>query len=197
MANGTSDEDLFAYSIAPREHWALTDCIAIISATHKKTGSTEGHTLAGTSPLQSAAWLMRRVELKFVAARLLERDFASFASIVELDLDMMHAVMMTSNPALHYWLPASVAVMQAVREWRENGAVRLLYGGCRGERPCPLSGKRSGRSYDASSKDFRRQGCVDRGCRRSGKNYRRIKPRGKRGNRSFIHALSFPNPNRI
>ncbi len=36
----------------PREHWALTDCIAIISASHKKTGSTEGHALAGTSPLQ-------------------------------------------------------------------------------------------------------------------------------------------------
>ena len=51
---GTGDEDLFAFSIASREHWALTDCIAIISATHKKTGSTEGHALAGTSPLQSA-----------------------------------------------------------------------------------------------------------------------------------------------
>ena len=32
---GTSDEDSFAFSIAPPEHWALTDCIAIISAVHK------------------------------------------------------------------------------------------------------------------------------------------------------------------
>ncbi len=53
---------------------------------------------------------------------ILERDLNSFASIVELDSDMMHAVMMTSKPALHYWLPASVAVMQSVREWHKSGA---------------------------------------------------------------------------
>ncbi|MGA7192535.1 MAG: diphosphomevalonate decarboxylase [Anaerolineales bacterium] len=118
---GTSDEDSFAYSIAPREHWELTDCIAIISALHKKTGSTEGHALASTSPLQAArvADAPRRIEI--CQRAILERDFDSFASIVELDSDMMHAVMMTSQPALHYWLPASMAVMQAVREWREAG----------------------------------------------------------------------------
>ena len=61
----------------------------------------------------------RRIEICHRA--ILERDFDSFASVVELDSDMMHAVMMTSYPALHYWLPASIAVMQAVREWRKAG----------------------------------------------------------------------------
>ncbi len=119
---GASDEDSFAYSIAPREHWALTDCIAIINAAHKKTSSTEGHTLADTSPLQSARVddAPRRIEI--CRRAILERDFDSFASIVELDSDMMHAVMMTSHPTLHYWLPASTAVMLAVREWRAEGA---------------------------------------------------------------------------
>jgi diphosphomevalonate decarboxylase len=118
---GSGDEDSFAYSIAPREHWGLTDCIAIISSSHKKTGSTEGHALAGTSPLQAARVedAPRRIEICRDA--ILKRDFDSLASIVELDSDMMHAVMMTSQPALHYWLAASLAVMQAVREWREGG----------------------------------------------------------------------------
>jgi diphosphomevalonate decarboxylase len=31
---------------------------------------------------------------------------------------MMHGVMMTSSPALHYWMPASLDVMNAVRSWR-------------------------------------------------------------------------------
>ena len=31
---------------------------------------------------------------------------------------MMHAVMMTSTPGLHYWMPASLDVMKAVRSWR-------------------------------------------------------------------------------
>jgi diphosphomevalonate decarboxylase len=34
---------------------------------------------------------------------------------------MMHAVMMTSTPALHYWKPASLEVMQCVRQWRMDG----------------------------------------------------------------------------
>ena len=52
---------------------------------------------------------------------ILEKDFVSFASIVELDSDIMHSVMMTSTPALHYWKPASLSVMNAVRQWRGDG----------------------------------------------------------------------------
>jgi diphosphomevalonate decarboxylase len=41
--------------------------------------------------------------------------------LVELDSDMMHAVMMTSSPPLMYWLPQTVRVMRAVRNWRQTG----------------------------------------------------------------------------
>jgi len=118
---GTSDEDSFAFSIAEPNHWPLVDLIAVVSASHKKTGSTEGHAIAPTSPLQAAriADAPRRLELCREA--ILEKDFNSFASIVELDSDLMHAVMMTSSPALHYWKPASLAVMNSVRTWRADG----------------------------------------------------------------------------
>jgi diphosphomevalonate decarboxylase len=33
----------------------------------------------------------------------------------------MHAVMMTSQPRLFYWQPATLTVMQAVVEWRSSG----------------------------------------------------------------------------
>jgi diphosphomevalonate decarboxylase len=118
---GTSDEDSFAFSIAPPEHWALMDCIAVISAAHKKTGSTEGHALASTSPLQNARVEDAPRRLDICRRAILERNFESLASVIELDSDMMHAVMMTSSPALHYWQPASLTVMQAVRQWREDG----------------------------------------------------------------------------
>jgi len=118
---GTTDEDSFAFSIAPADHWNIVDCVAIVSASHKKTGSTEGHAIAPTSPLQNArvADTPRRLELCRNA--ILNKDFESFASIVELDSDIMHSVMMTSTPALHYWKPASLAVMNAVRQWRSEG----------------------------------------------------------------------------
>ena len=118
---GTGDQDSFAFSIAGPEHWNLVDCIAIVSAEHKKTGSTEGHAVAHTSSLQTARVEDSPRRLEICRQAILERDFDTFASIVELDSDMMHAVMMTSTPALHYWKPASLEVMSCVRDWRTEG----------------------------------------------------------------------------
>jgi diphosphomevalonate decarboxylase len=118
---GTSEEDCFAFSIAEPGHWDLVDCVAIVSAAHKKTGSTEGHAVAWTSPLQAGRVEDAPRRLEICRKAILERDFNAFASIVELDSDMMHAVMMTSTPALHYWKPASLEVMNFVRQWRAEG----------------------------------------------------------------------------
>jgi len=118
---GEGEADSFAFSIAPPEHWALADCIAVVHAGHKETGSTEGHALASTSPLQAARVedTPRRLDLCRRALR--DRDMAALAGVIELDSDMMHAIMMTSTPPLQYWRPASLSVMQAVREWRKGG----------------------------------------------------------------------------
>jgi diphosphomevalonate decarboxylase len=118
---GTDDEDSFAFSIAGPDHWDLVDCVAIVSASHKKTGSTEGHSIAWTSPLQAARVADAPRRLEICRKAILERDFNTFASIVEIDSDMMHAVMMTSTPALHYWRSASLEVMNGVRQWRAEG----------------------------------------------------------------------------
>lgn len=124
---GDSDEeDSFAVSIAPPEHWDLADCVAIVSAGHKATGSTEGHALAPTSPLQEARVADAPRRLDLCRRAILERDFDALADIIELDSDMMHAVMMTSQPQLFYWKPATLAVMAAVRSWRGDG-LRVAY----------------------------------------------------------------------
>lgn len=118
---GTSHQDSFAFTIASPEYWTLVDCVTIISTEHKPTGSTEGHALADTSPLQAArlADAPRRLDICRRAIR--TRDFETFADIVELDSNIMHSVMMTSNPRLMYWQPASLAVMDAVQRWRAEG----------------------------------------------------------------------------
>ena len=118
---GTDDANSYAVSIAPPEHWDLADCIALISTDHKSTGSTEGHTLAGTSPLQSARVDDAQRRLDICRHAILIRDFTAFAEIVEADSNLMHAVMMTSRPPLFYWQPATLAVMQAVRTAHAKG----------------------------------------------------------------------------
>jgi diphosphomevalonate decarboxylase len=118
---GDSHETSYAYSIAPPEHWELADCIAIVSQAHKPTGSTQGHALAGTSPLQAARLAGAPRRLDTCRRAILERDFAALAAVVELDSNLMHAVMLTSSPPLLYWQPATLAVMHAVQYWRQSG----------------------------------------------------------------------------
>jgi diphosphomevalonate decarboxylase len=119
MAN--SEADSFAVSIAPADHWNLVDCIAVVSAAHKKTGSTEGHALAGTSPLQQARVEDADRRLKICRDAIMKKDFEAFANIIEQDSDIMHAVMMTSNPPLMYWQAATVGIFHEVRAWRASG----------------------------------------------------------------------------
>lgn len=118
---GETEEDSYAFSFAAPGHWDLIDCVAVVSSGHKKTGSTEGHALAPTSPLQSARLADAPRRLELCRRAILEKDFDAFAAVIEQDSDMMHAVMMTSTPGLFYWQPASIAVMEAVREWRMGG----------------------------------------------------------------------------
>lgn len=118
---GKSDKDSFAESIASPEHWNLVDCIAILSGSEKKHGSTEGHHLASSSPLQSARVADATRRLDFCRKAILEKNFNALAEIVELDSNLMHAVMMTSQPPLFFWLPATLEIMQAVYNWREAG----------------------------------------------------------------------------
>ena len=118
---GTGDDDSVAVSIAPPEHWALADCVAIVNASHKKTGSTEGHAIAGTSPLQNARVADTPRRLDICRTAILNKDFDTFANIIEHDSDIMHSVMMTSNPPLMYWQAATVGIFHAVREWRASG----------------------------------------------------------------------------
>ncbi len=118
---GRGHEDSFAYTFAPAEHWALADCIAVVSTRPKVVGSSQGHALAATSPLQAARVADTPRRLALAQDAILRRDFAQLAEVVELDTHLMHAVMQTSQPRLLYWHRASLEVMHAVRAWRAAG----------------------------------------------------------------------------
>ncbi|HWQ04278.1 MAG TPA: diphosphomevalonate decarboxylase [Longilinea sp.] len=118
---GSSDSDSYASSFASPQHWALVDHVAIVRTVHKPVGSTEGHALAETSPLQFARVADTPGRLDYCRTAILNRDFASLAMILEEDSNLMHAVMMTSRPALFYWEPASLALMKSIQIWRKDG----------------------------------------------------------------------------
>ncbi len=118
---GDTDADSYAISIAPADHWELMDCIVILDSNHKATGSTEGHRLAQSSPLQQARVKDCDRRLKNCRDAIRHKDFDALSKVIELDSNVLHAVAMTSNPPVFYWLPATIEVMQAVVNWRQAG----------------------------------------------------------------------------
>ena len=119
--------DSFAETIAPPDHWRLVDVIAIVSHQHKRVGSTAGHASADSSIFQSARVETAADRLQAAKQAIAQRDFERLARVVEADSNLMHAVMMTSQPALFYWQPRTLAVMAAVRSWREEDGLRVCY----------------------------------------------------------------------
>jgi diphosphomevalonate decarboxylase len=118
---GNSDSDSYAHSIAPTNHWDLVDCIALVNQEEKAISSSAGHSLANSSLLQAVRLADATRRLSICRMAILERDFEALADIVELDSNLMHAVMVTSKPALLYWQPATVEIMHAVQSWRKEG----------------------------------------------------------------------------
>ncbi len=118
---GKGDEDSFAYSIAGRGYWNLMDLVTIVDPLEKAIGSSEGHNLAVTSPLNNLRQAGVGERMAVCREAILKRDFAAFAEVVEADSNWMHAVMRTSNPPLYYWRPLTEVILWQVLQWRQAG----------------------------------------------------------------------------
>jgi len=118
---GSSSEESLAEQIAPPEHWDLRDVIALVSRAKKPVGSTEGHSLAPSSPFFQARLASLADRLTKAKAALLEKDLATLGPLIEEDAISMHAVMMTSRPPIYYWLPSSIQLIHKVQNWRAEG----------------------------------------------------------------------------
>jgi diphosphomevalonate decarboxylase len=118
---GESHETSIARSIAPPDHWALRDCIAIISSTHKAVGSTEGKARAPSSPLYQPRIEGAAARAEACKSAILERDLQTLGEIAEAESVMMHAITMTSRPPIYYWTPDTLRVVRAAVDWRAQG----------------------------------------------------------------------------
>ena len=111
-----------AIPMAKRDHWPLEVVVAVTSIETKSVNSGEGMERSRlTSPYYNA-WV-RDATTDFAAASeaIERRDFLSLAAVAELNCLKMHSIMLTSQPTLSYWTPASIACMDRVRSLREEG----------------------------------------------------------------------------
>ncbi|MEM1180589.1 MAG: hypothetical protein AAGM22_19745, partial [Acidobacteriota bacterium] len=68
----------------------------------------------------------RRLELlpdryATVERALTDRDFETFGAAMEAEASELHMIAMTSTPAIYYWQPATLEILEAVRHLRRDG----------------------------------------------------------------------------
>lgn len=108
-------------SVFAQSHWPLSDIVCIVDRREKQVSSSAGHRTAATSPLfhlRLAGLPERTTDLISAISR---RDFQAFGRIIEAEALEMHAVMMSSQPTLHYLTKKTIDVLSWIRERRMRG----------------------------------------------------------------------------
>ncbi len=118
---GATDEDSYAESVFPPDWWDLRDLCVLVSTSPKEISSARGHRIAAVHPFMGARQRQLPGRLTAVQGALAERDLDTLGTLVEAEALEMHGIMLSSTPSCFYLLPATVAVMHAVRRWREDG----------------------------------------------------------------------------
>jgi diphosphomevalonate decarboxylase len=111
-----------AERVAEGAAFPLEMLVAVTVSGAKETASTDGmgHT-QDTSPYYSA-WLEAAPAVyEEVRSAVLASDFAALGPAVEHSALMMHASMLAARPALIYFAPATLRVMERVRAFRNSG----------------------------------------------------------------------------
>lgn len=117
----SSAVECYARQLAPASHWDLRNVIAVVERGAKKTSSLDGHRRAHTSTYFRTRQRRLPGRMKAVRQAIEERDFGLLSTVVETEAIDLHCVAMTSDPAIFYWRPATLAVLEAVREMRDDG----------------------------------------------------------------------------
>ncbi|RJO70428.1 MAG: diphosphomevalonate decarboxylase [Myxococcales bacterium] len=104
------------------DEWELRMIVAVTTDEPKKVGSTEGMERTRRSSPYFRDWALHNTELLRKARDAVAAgNFAELGSLTESSCFSMHAVMMSANPPLVYWNPATLAVMRKVWDLREQG----------------------------------------------------------------------------
>lgn len=115
-------DDPHAAPLPAPADWPLAVVIAVVDAGVKTVGSTEGmrHT-ALTSPYYDA-WLETvAADLPVMRAAIDSRDLSAVGELAEANCLAMHGAMLTARPGLVYWRPATLALLETIRDLRAGG----------------------------------------------------------------------------
>ena len=118
---GKKSEDSYAFSLHAEDYWDLRDLVVVVENLEKKIGSTTAMKLSLNNPYFQVRLKQVPERIKQLKKALQEKDFPALGKIIEEDTVDLHAVIMTSKPAILYWNRATMDLIQKVYLWREQG----------------------------------------------------------------------------
>ncbi len=119
--DGDTSESSYAVSLHKADYWNIRDVVAIVSSEPKKTSSTKGQESATSSPFYAKRLEGMKSKNDGLKKALKAKDFKTFGEIVESDALELHAIMLTSRPALIYWTAGTLKIMKLAGQWRTEG----------------------------------------------------------------------------
>lgn len=120
--------DSYAKSIVDKNYWPEFRMITTIVQVKKKLISSRvGMAQTVETCPYYKEWLKTVEEdLKLIREGIKERDFEKVAGTAEFNCLKMHATMMTTKPAIIYWIPATMEIIHAVHKMRQDGIPAYL-----------------------------------------------------------------------
>ena len=105
-----------------KDAWPLEVVIAVTDETPKPVSSSDGMERSrATSPFYEAWCRSTEADFDTACRAVAERDFGSLSEVAEHSCLKLHALMLSSRPALLYWNQATIAAIETVRRLREAG----------------------------------------------------------------------------
>ena len=113
--------------LAGQDFWDLRDLVVLVSKAPKAISSSEGHKIASRHPFMAARQELLPSRMLATKGAIAARDITTLGALIEQEALEMHGIMMSGEPAALYMQPGTMALLHAIRSWREDDGVPVYF----------------------------------------------------------------------
>jgi diphosphomevalonate decarboxylase len=122
MGTEPDGSDSHGTPLAPQSHWDICVVVALVSTAPKAVSSTGGmQDTARSCPFYDRWVQTAPTDVAEGRRAILGRDLERLGRVMEWSTLKMHSTMLTTEPSIRYWQPATIACMSIVEALRAAG----------------------------------------------------------------------------